>query len=190
MGLKGELLRQRIVAAADQLFYQQGFENTSFNDIASAVEISRGNFYYHFKSKDEILQAVINNRSADIKQILDNWDQQHNDPKLGIIHYIDILTTMQENIANSGCPIGGICSELAKIDHAMQDDANQLYTLFIDWLTIKFKQLGHSKNARQLAMHLLARSQGIASVTNSFGDKAFLKYEVKLLKQWLDDITG
>ena len=45
--------------AADRLFYRQGYEHTSFADIADAVRISRGNFYYHFKTKDEILDAVI-----------------------------------------------------------------------------------------------------------------------------------
>ena len=51
--------REEIVDAADQLFYRQGYEHTSFADIAQAVQISRGNFYHHFKSKDEILDAVI-----------------------------------------------------------------------------------------------------------------------------------
>ena len=37
--------REQIVAAADRLFYQQGFEHTSFSHIADAVRISRGNFY-------------------------------------------------------------------------------------------------------------------------------------------------
>ena len=51
--------REHIVRAADELFYKQGFEHTSFADVAHAVGISRGNFYYHFKTKDEILAAVI-----------------------------------------------------------------------------------------------------------------------------------
>ena len=67
MGQKGDALRQRIVAAADQLFYIQGYENTSFSDIAEAVDISRGNFYYHFKSKDDILSAVLDARLEDIR---------------------------------------------------------------------------------------------------------------------------
>lgn len=54
--------REQIVESADRLFYQQGYENTSFADIAQAVHISRGNFYYHFKSKDQILDAVHNGR--------------------------------------------------------------------------------------------------------------------------------
>ena len=45
--------RDQIVQAADRLFYRQGYEHTSFSDIADAVQISRGNFYYHFKTKDE-----------------------------------------------------------------------------------------------------------------------------------------
>ena len=46
--------RAQIVEAADQLFYERGFEHTSFADIAAQVQISRGNFYYHFRTKDEI----------------------------------------------------------------------------------------------------------------------------------------
>ena len=51
--------RETIVEAADDLFYRQGFEHTSFSDIAERVQISRGNFYYHFKSKDEILEKSL-----------------------------------------------------------------------------------------------------------------------------------
>ena len=46
----GQTTRDQIVQAADQLFYRQGYEHTSFSDIADSVKISRGNFYYHFKS--------------------------------------------------------------------------------------------------------------------------------------------
>lgn len=51
--------RNLIVEEADALFYESGFEATSFAEIAKAVGISRGNFYHHFKTKDDILDAVI-----------------------------------------------------------------------------------------------------------------------------------
>lgn len=44
-------------------FYESGFEATSFAEIAKAVGISRGNFYHHFKTKDDILDAVIARRT-------------------------------------------------------------------------------------------------------------------------------
>lgn len=46
-----------LTEAADELFYRQGYEHTSFSNIAGAVQISRGNFYHHFKTKDEILDT-------------------------------------------------------------------------------------------------------------------------------------
>ena len=66
--------RDRIVEEADQLFYRQGFEHTSFAQIAEALGISRGNFYYHFKTKDEILDAVINHRLTRTHAMLEHWE--------------------------------------------------------------------------------------------------------------------
>ena len=74
--------RDHIVEAADRLFYRQGYEHTSFSDIADAVRISRGNFYYHFKTKDEILDAVIGARLAGTQEMLDAvGDRRESDPR-------------------------------------------------------------------------------------------------------------
>ena len=190
MGRKANTLRQRIVAEADQLFYEQGYENTSFSDIADAVGISRGNFYYHFKTKDEILNAVIATRVSDIEAMLNQWTAEYPDPRQRILHYIDILTNNQENIKQHGCPIGTLCTELAKLHHEMREDANQMLTAMRDWLTTQLKELGLCKEAKQVAMHLLARSQGIATITTAFEDQAFLRQEVKRLKLWLDEVIA
>jgi AcrR family transcriptional regulator len=190
MGQKGDMLRQRIVAAADALFYQQGYEHTSFSDIADAVGISRGNFYYHFKSKDEILNVVIETRIADIETMLYEWNNQYSDPKQRILHYIDILTNNQDNIKSHGCPIGSLCTELVKLRHSMLQEANKMLAVTRDWLTEQLKELGLGRDAKQVAMHLLARAQGIATITSAFEDKAFLNQEVRRLKQWLDEVTA
>ena len=190
MGQKADTLRQRIVAEADQLFYQQGYEHTSFSDIADAVGISRGNFYYHFKTKDEILNAVIATRVSDIEAMLNQWTAEYPDPRQRILHYIDILTNNQENIKQHGCPIGTLCTELAKLHHEMREDANQMLTVMRDWITTQLKELGLGKEAKQVAMHLLARSQGIATITTAFEEPAFLRQEVKRLKLWLDEVIA
>jgi AcrR family transcriptional regulator len=65
--------REHIVRTADELFYRQGFQHTSFAD---AVGISRGNFYYHFKTKDEILAAVIGARITERRRMLGQWDAE------------------------------------------------------------------------------------------------------------------
>ena len=62
--------KHKIISIADRLFYENGFEHTSFADIAAAVNISRGNFYYHFKTKDDILNAVIDLRKQNTQALL------------------------------------------------------------------------------------------------------------------------
>jgi len=151
MGNKGEALRQRIIAAADELFYQQGYEHTSFSDIADVVGISRGNFYYHFKSKDEILNAVIDTRIAGIEVMLDEWDEKFTDPLQRLYYYIDMLLRAQEKIRLHGCPIGSLCTELAKTNHEMLNDANKMFTVFRDWLMVQLNLLGVKKNVKRIA---------------------------------------
>ena len=50
--------RQRILMAAIQLLSQKGFANVSMNDIVNVSGVSKGGVYWHFKSKDEIIQAI------------------------------------------------------------------------------------------------------------------------------------
>lgn len=177
--------RDHIIEEADRLFYQQGFEHTSFAHIAEAVKISRGNFYYHFKTKDEILDAVIALRLSNTQALLDKWEVAGVTPTDRIRSFIEILLMNQAKIKRYGCPVGTLCSELTKLDHGAQGEAVKLFTLFRTWLRKQFEQLGHETNADELAMHLLARSQGIATLASAFHDERFIEQEVTQLYEWL-----
>jgi len=185
--VKADETRRKIVVAADQLFYEQGFEKASFADIARVVEISRGNFYYHFKTKDALLGAVIEHRLDERRAMLSQWQQQEADPVMRIKNFINILIANQTQIRAFGCPVGSLCSELAKLDHALRTEAAQLFTLFAEWLEDQLVQLGYSDQASDIAMHLLMRSQGVASLANAFQDADFVRREVEAMTQWLED---
>jgi TetR/AcrR family transcriptional regulator, transcriptional repressor for nem operon len=177
--------RNHIVEAADLLFYRQGYEHTSFADIAGAVRISRGNFYYHFKTKDEILDAVIEARIAGTRAMLDQWEIEGGTPADRIKSFINIMIANRADIKRYGCPVGTLCSELAKLNHAAHGEANKLFTLFRVWLRRQFTLMG-ARDADILAMHLLARSQGVATLANAFHDEKFIRQEAKEMCDWLD----
>lgn len=181
--------RDHIVDAADQLFYRQGYEHTSFSDIADVVQISRGNFYYHFKSKDEILNAVINQRLLDTQKMLERWESEGNTPEERIRCFINMLVANRADIKQYGCPVGTLCTELAKLNHASRAEAGKLFTLFRNWLRRQFTQLGRAGEADALAMHLLARSQGVAMLANAFHEEKFIRQEVKQMCDWLASCT-
>lgn len=178
--------RDHIIEAADRLFYEKGYEHTSFSDIADAVRISRGNFYYHFKSKDEILDAVIALRLANTRNMLDRWESQGERPLDRIRSFIHILIANRAKIKRHGCPVGTLCTELAKLDHASQSEANKVFALFRAWLRRQFTLLGRKSDADALAMHLLARSQGVATLANAFHDEKFIRREVEEMCDWAE----
>lgn len=51
--------RNEILDVAEELFVTKGYDKTSTNDILERIGIARGTLYYHFKSKEDILNAMI-----------------------------------------------------------------------------------------------------------------------------------
>lgn len=178
--------RDEIVGKADALFYENGFEATSFADIATALGISRGNFYYHFKTKDEILQAVIDKRLSDTSDMLADWAADYPTPRDRILAFVNILIANRTGIMTHGCPVGTLSTELAKLDHAAKGRAAEVFTLFTDWLEGEFRALGMAEHSHVLALHLQGRVQGVAVMVTAFPDEALLRREVAEIETWLD----
>lgn len=63
---EAEARRNEILDAAKELFGQKGFDGTSTGDILGKVGIARGTLYYHFKSKEDIMDALIERTNATI----------------------------------------------------------------------------------------------------------------------------
>jgi len=57
--VKRETRKQEILAAATAVFAQKGFAGASMDDIVQASGISKGGLYWHFKSKDELIAAIL-----------------------------------------------------------------------------------------------------------------------------------
>ena len=73
--------RQRLITAASQLLHQQGVEKTTLADIAQTADVPAGNVYYYFKTKDDIIAAVIEAHVQQAKAALASIDSGHRSPK-------------------------------------------------------------------------------------------------------------
>ncbi|SIT39294.1 conserved hypothetical protein [Paraburkholderia ribeironis] len=177
--------REQIVDAANRLFYEQGYEPTSFASIAEAVGISRGNFYYHFKTKDEILEAVIQARLASTREMLACWYEGAASPLERIQRFVEIVIANRKDIENYGCPVGTLTNELAKLEHPLRAQAAGVFETFRNWLREQFEALGRQADANDLALHVLTFSQGVATLLNAFGDHDYAQREVNRLNAWL-----
>jgi AcrR family transcriptional regulator len=185
---QGEEVRQQIVSAANRLFYEQGYNHTSFSEIAEAAAVPRGNFYYYFKSKDEILNAVIDGRLQRIRSMLEQWNHQYPEPKRRLKRFVDILLSEESNIVRFGCPMGTLNAELGKTQTDLQGRAMEMFDVFLDWLKAQFLSLGHGNKSRAHALHLLAVAQGISLVAHAYADNKLITREASQLKDWIDSL--
>lgn len=179
--------RDLIIEKADALFYEGGYEATSFAEIAADLGISRGNFYHHFKAKDEILAAVIARRMAQTRAMLDAWQAEAATPRDRVLCFIRMLITNRANLLAFGCPVGSLCSELAKLNHRAHPGAVAVFDLFHDWLVLQMRAMGPAARAEERALRLLIWSQGVAVIATTYKDEAHIFREAAAMERWLDE---
>lgn len=185
---KGERTRTSIVECAMKLFYAHGYDSTSFSDIVEASGLVRGNIYHYFKTKDDILMAVVEQHLAGYRALLAQWEGETTDPRERLLSFVGMVTSRKTELVNFGCPIGTLNTELAKDRRDLQLIARALFDLFRDWLATRFRELGKAAGADTLALHLLGRAQGIAVIAQVYQDEKLLQRETAQLAEWVKQL--
>jgi TetR/AcrR family transcriptional repressor of nem operon len=179
--------RQRLVEGARLLLHRQGVENTTLADIAQAADVPVGNVYYYFKTKDELVQAVIDAQAQDIETALASFDRRRS-PKARLKAFVKLITAQREVAARYGCPHGALCSELNKRDDGLGQAGTKLMELWIDWAEQQFRAMGR-RDARDLAVALIASYQGIMLLANTFRQPELIVREARRLDRWIDSLA-
>lgn len=182
---KTEKVKQQVIEAADQLFYQKGYNLTSFSDIAAASEIPRGNLNYHFSTKSEVLVAVIEYRVSEMRKMLSRWEEEYKSPTERLQRYAQIATNVKKEVIQYGCPMGTLNSELGKVQHDLQAITKEQFNVFEQWIKKQFQLMGCGKNAADLTMHLMVWTQGVASMAYIHQDTRLIQREAKSISAWL-----
>lgn len=180
--------RQEIVETANEAFYHQGFVATSLSDIARRSGIPKGNFYHYFRSKNEILDAVIDFRVERIRAMLADWDREFPTPRERLLRFSGILLNERDSVLRYGCPMGTLNSELVKSQMAQASRAAEMFTVFQKWLQEQFSGLGYSEEAKPMALMLLAQTQGVSLVASVRKDESLLQREVERLQAWINSL--
>lgn len=164
----------------------------SFSDIAEVSGLSKGNLYYYFKTKEEVLQAVIDYRVTQMENMLDSWDIAFVDPVLRLKRYAQIPLNEAQNVTHYGCPMGSLNTELAKSQPELQKISKRQFDVFKDWIIRQFKLIlsGRSMNKRaeEYALHLLVLTQGVSTMSQVYADEKLIVKEVKKIEAWIDEI--
>jgi TetR/AcrR family transcriptional regulator, transcriptional repressor for nem operon len=126
---KGQQTRQRIVAAAAGLIFQQGVAGTTLDDVRAEAGVSSSQIYHYFPDKEALVRAVVDHRAQTVVG-------EAHEPVLAAIEGIDGLRAWRDMIVSlqrdadcaGGCPLGSLGSELAELDHVARSDVAAGFT--------------------------------------------------------------
>jgi TetR/AcrR family transcriptional regulator, transcriptional repressor for nem operon len=179
--------RERLVAGARRVLHEQGIERTTLADIAAAADVPVGNIYYYFKTKDDLVAAVIAAHAQEIRATLAALER-HRTPKARLKAFVQMLGEQRKIAALHGCPHGSLCSELDKRDLPLSQMGAALIEIPIEWSEAQFRAIGR-RDARDLAVALIASYQGVALIANTLRDPEVMAREVRRLARWIDDLS-
>lgn len=160
--------KNEIIDTASRIFAQKGYDKASVNDILNAIGIAKGTFYHYFKSKEDVLDAVID-RATDIimeqvKEVIENPQLSPEEKLLGVFMAMRIEGQMDE----------GFLEEMHQPENALmhQKSLVSIITVLTPVLTEVVKE-GMEKGAFHCAYPEQYMQIFLASATTLFDDGIF-----------------
>lgn len=125
--------REKILEAAATLFHRRGFQPTSLDDVLEASGVCRSNFYYHFRSKEDLGLAVLARRveqfEADVVRGI--LDDERESPRRRLERLFEAVgARLCAGAYRSGCPFGNLAAELGGTHAEFRD---RLSAFFRRW---------------------------------------------------------
>ena len=130
---KGAATRDQVLDAAGRLIHLKGYHCTSLDDVLRESGVGKGNFYYHFKSKEELGYAIIDRLVKGFveRTLAPAFADRHADPVIQIGGFLDrILDSQRQRNCIGGCPMGNLASELSDVHEGFR---RRLADVFREW---------------------------------------------------------
>jgi AcrR family transcriptional regulator len=151
--------RERLLAAAEQLFYAEGV-HIGVDRLCEAAQVSKRSMYQHFGSKDEILVEMLNHRAPQVMAGLDVAPDAP--PRDRILAVFDSLTAQARTPEFHGCPFVSIATELKDREHPASVAAAS-YKLELNAFFEEQARLGGATDPSALGEQLTMMFDGISA---------------------------
>jgi AcrR family transcriptional regulator len=177
--------RQRLVEATARVLHEQGVERTTIADIARAADVPAGNVYYYFKTKDELVEAALDEHTRHLDTLTGRLDGLA-DPRDRLKGLVHAWAARPDTTARYGCPTGTLAAEIDKRTEGGLDlAAGRVIRRLLTWVEEQYRLLGATDPAGR-ALALVGAYQGMALLSNALRDPEIMTREAARLVRELD----
>ena len=193
---KSEATRQNILQKAFELIYTNGYQTTSVDEIIATTQVTKGAFYYHFKTKDEMGLAIINERMRPtFKNTFIEPFQSDANPLDTIYNLMHHLLMENEDLkVEYGCPASNFTQEMAPWNIEFTKALNELS---LEWEKAmigaieKGKENGKIRsdiNAKEVTVFVMSGYWGVRNLGKLENSKGVYLVYLKGLKSYFDTL--
>ena len=190
----GRATREAIVLAATRLMCVRGYNGTSLDDVLRETGVGKGNFYYYFKSKEELGYAILDEVIvAFLERTLAPCFADGTSPRLAQIRCFlgRLLEAQRERNGVGGCPLGTLASELSDVHEGFRARLASVFAAWSERLTLALQEArdrGEVLAACRpgaVARFLVASLEGAILLTKVKKDIAVMEQCVEELDRYL-----
>lgn len=193
---KSETTRLTILQKSFELIYIQGYQTTSIDDIIATTKVTKGAFYYHFKSKDEMGLAIIEEilKPSLITGFILPFEKEE-DP-LKAIHDVmkNLLLENDFMKIEYGCPASNITQEMSPWNKDFTKALNELTEIWSQTMVESIEKgkkrnlVRKEVNAMQVALFVLSGYWGVRNFGKLYNDKKVFESYLEELRVYLDSL--
>ncbi len=168
--------KERIVDAANKLFYLAGIKATSVDAIAEKAGVTKRTLYYHFQSKDDLITKYLSARDQiNLQAFQKSFDEQKGDITKKIRAVFDSVVTATSHTKWRGCGFQRTAGELANKPGHPAIKAASVHKKNVEaWLTKEFNQYDVT-NADVTARQVFLLLEGALSSMLIHHDSAYIQ---------------
>ena len=190
----GRSTREAILEAAGRLIHVHGYKATSLDDVLRESGVGKGNFYYHFRSKEELGHAILDQLVASfLERTLEPCFSDPAVPPLAQIRcFLDrVLEAQRARNCVGGCPLGNLVAELSDVHEGFRARLASVFAAWRERLTRALREarrrgdVGPDCRPEAVAQFLVASLEGAILMTKLSKDIADMEQCVTELGRYL-----
>ena len=170
-------VRDRIMATACRLFYEEGLQAVGIQRIIDEAGIAKASLYAHFASKDDLVAAYLAEKGKSVRAAMGaHLDNPRLSAKAKVLKFFDMLVNAAEAPAFRGCAFNNASAEVADPAHPIRVATREQRAWIREVFTTLARELAGSGAAERLAGSLMVLYDGAAATTVIDGNPAAARH--------------
>ena len=193
-----ERTRERLLQAAFREVYRSGFQSAGLDTILAAAGVTKGALYYHFKSKEALGYAIVEEIVEEITR--DRWVRplQQSKDKDAIEALIGIVRAIpsRPKDVKGGCPLVNLAQEMSPLDEQFRERLERIFRAWQEEIAAAFRRAQSQGTVRrdlvpeEIASFLVALVEGYEVLAKNAQDPKVWNMGIRNVVGWLTSLRA